>query len=121
MGVCTKERKGVTAAVLMATPCTFIENIYERRWVVLKIYDDPRGRTDFSNPRDIVRHVTLRKTDPVPVDMRENVPSNSNGTYTYQFFSAFYNTLRRISDGARMDGRSRRANFSSLRLQTRCK
>ena len=22
MGVCTKERKGVTAAVLMATPCT---------------------------------------------------------------------------------------------------
>ena len=24
MGVCTKERKGVTAAVLMATPCTKI-------------------------------------------------------------------------------------------------
>ena len=29
MGVCTKERKGVTAAVLMATPCTnWGEKIY---------------------------------------------------------------------------------------------
>ena len=25
MGVCTKERKGVTAAVLMATPCTEVK------------------------------------------------------------------------------------------------
>ena len=55
MGVCTKERKGVTAEVLMATPCTnslggesgakrekvgFIwAKAYggERRWVLLKI------------------------------------------------------------------------------------
>ena len=47
MGVCMKERKGVTAVVLMATPCTnslvafgartrhvFVN---ERRWVLLKI------------------------------------------------------------------------------------
>ena len=33
-GVCTKERKGVTAAVLMATPCT---KSRERRWVLLQI------------------------------------------------------------------------------------
>ena len=33
-GVCTKERKGITAEVLMATPCT---NSLERRWVLLKI------------------------------------------------------------------------------------
>ena len=30
MGVCMKERKGITAAVLVATPCT------NRRWVLLK-------------------------------------------------------------------------------------
>ena len=34
MGDCTKERKGVTAAVLMATPCT---NSLGERWVLLKI------------------------------------------------------------------------------------
>ena len=46
MGVCTKEctkeRKGVTAAVLMATPCTNSlggESGGERRWFVLKDRD----------------------------------------------------------------------------------
>jgi hypothetical protein len=29
MGVCTKERKGATAAVLMATPCT---NVYYSKY-----------------------------------------------------------------------------------------
>ena len=33
MGVCTKERKGDTAEVLMATPCTK----EEKRWGLLKI------------------------------------------------------------------------------------
>ena len=46
MGVCMKERKGVTAVVLMATPCTnslvaFGERWWvlfgERWWVLLKI------------------------------------------------------------------------------------
>ena len=45
MGVCTKERKGVTAEVLMATPCTnslvaFGARtifILRERWVLLKI------------------------------------------------------------------------------------
>ena len=41
MGVCTKERKGVTAAVLMATPCT--NSLQEKRWVLLK---RPRSDTD---------------------------------------------------------------------------
>ena len=36
MGVCTKERKGVTAAVLMATPQSVVL-VKERRWVLLKI------------------------------------------------------------------------------------
>ena len=39
MGVCTKERKGVAAEVLMAIPCTLLggERRWERRWVLLKI------------------------------------------------------------------------------------
>ena len=28
MGVCTKERKGITAEVLMTTPCTWFDDIY---------------------------------------------------------------------------------------------
>ena len=54
MGVCTKERKGVTAEVLMATPCTNSlrgvtrgesgEHKHEgERWVLLK---RPRGDID---------------------------------------------------------------------------
>ena len=47
MGVCTKERKGITAAVLMATPCTNSLGgesgaggrrfALRERWVLLKI------------------------------------------------------------------------------------
>ena len=37
MGVCTKERKGVAAEVLMATPCTDSLVEEERRWFGMSI------------------------------------------------------------------------------------
>ena len=40
MGVCTKERKGDTGEVVMATPCT---NSLGEAWALLKI---PRGDID---------------------------------------------------------------------------
>ena len=61
MGVCTKERKGVTAAVLMATPCTnslggesgghdVSVEMRERRWFVL---ERPRRDTNGGSETEV--------------------------------------------------------------------
>ena len=47
MGVCTKERKGVTAAVLMAAPCTNPERVdnFRAKTILFPTYQDLAGRS----------------------------------------------------------------------------